>query len=148
MFGKANDIIKWLLNQDKDIQFEVKEYKPKRSLNANDYYWVLLNKIADMLKVNKEQLHFKFLKEYGQVANVLLPNEIDIVGFTKYYEFIKTINVKGKLFNEYQLFKGSSEMNSKEMSILIECIQQDAKDLGIETLDELRIKEMLESWGR
>lgn len=148
MIGNVEKIITWLLTQNRDTQFEIKEYKSKRSLDANAYYWVLLNAIADKLNLNKEQLHLKFLKEYGQIANVLLPSEIEILGFTKYYELVRTINVKGKLFNEYQLFKGSSEMNSNEMSVLINGVQEEAKDLGIQTLDELRVKEMLESWGR
>jgi predicted DNA-binding protein (UPF0278 family) len=31
---------------------------------------------------------------------------------------------------------------------LIQGIENEAKELGIQTLDELRVKEMLESWGR
>jgi hypothetical protein len=147
MVGNKNEVIKWLLEQQ-DNKYEIKLYKDKRSLDANAYYWKLLNKIANILKLNKEQLHFKFLKEYGQVASCLLPSEVEITGFTKYNELIRTIDIKGKLFNEYRLFKGSSEMNSAEMSILIQGIENEAKELGIQTLDELRVKEMLESWGR
>jgi biotin-(acetyl-CoA carboxylase) ligase len=147
MVGNKNEVIKWLLEQQ-DNKYEIKLYKDKRSLDANAYYWKLLNEIANILKLNKEQLHFKFLKEYGQVASCLLPSEVEITGFTKYNELIRTIDIKGKLFNEYRLFKGSSEMNSAEMSILIQGIENEAKELGIQTLDELRVKEMLESWGR
>jgi biotin-(acetyl-CoA carboxylase) ligase len=147
MVGNKNEVIKWLLEQQ-DNKYEVKLYKDKRSLDANAYYHKLLNEIANILKLNKEQLHFKFLKEYGQVASCLLPAEVEINGFTKYNELTRTIDIKGKLFNEYRLFKGSSEMNSAEMSILIQGIENEAKELGIQTLDELRVKEMLESWGR
>ncbi len=147
MTGNKNEIIKWLLEQS-DKKYEIKEHKEKRSLDANSYYWKLLNEIANVLKLNKEDLHFRFLKEYGQVASCLLPSEVEIDGFTKYNELTRTINVKGKLFNEYKLFKGSSEMNSKEMSILIDGVQEEAKELGIQTLDELRVKEMIESWGK
>ena len=147
MVGNKNEVIKWLLEQQ-DNKYEIKLYKEKRSLNANDYYWVLCNAIANKLKLNKEDLHFKFLKEYGQVASCLLPAEVDINGFTKYNELSRTIDIKGKLFNEYRLFKGSSEMNSQEMSILINGVQEEAKELGIQTLDDLKVKEMIESWGR
>jgi hypothetical protein len=33
--GKADACITWLLSQDRDKEFEVKEHKKKRSLNAN-----------------------------------------------------------------------------------------------------------------
>ena len=147
MIGNKNEVIKWLLEQQ-DNKYEVKLYKEKRSLDANAYYHKLLNEIANILKLNKEQLHFKFLKEYGQVASCLIPNEVEIIGFTKYNELIRTIDIKGKLFNEYRLFKGSSEMNTLEMSVLIQGVESEAKELGIQTLDELRVKEMLESWGK
>ena len=64
MIGKMNDVIIWLLKQDKELTFEIKLWKNKRSLNANDYYWVLVNKIADVLKTSKEQVHLDMLKSY------------------------------------------------------------------------------------
>lgn len=146
MIGNANDIITWLLKVDRDKKYEVKEYKEKRSLDANAYYYKLLNEIANVLRISKEQLHIKFLKEYGQVASCLLPSEIEITGFTKYNELVRTLDIKGKLFNEYKLFKGSSEMNMSEMSILIQGVEAEAQELGIPTLDEYKLKQMLERW--
>lgn len=32
---------------DKELSIELKEYRPKRSLDANAYHWVLCTKIAD-----------------------------------------------------------------------------------------------------
>lgn len=34
MIGTSNKLITYLIEQSKDKQFELKEYKPKRSLNA------------------------------------------------------------------------------------------------------------------
>ena len=44
MVGTSNKIITYLLEQAKDKEFELKEYKHKRSLDSNAYSWVLLGK--------------------------------------------------------------------------------------------------------
>ena len=54
MIGKPEELVRWLFNQDKEKVFEVKEHKVKRSLNANAYCWVLMSKIADVIKSTKE----------------------------------------------------------------------------------------------
>ena len=38
MVGTSNKIITYLLEQAKDKQFELKEYKPKRSLDSVGFY--------------------------------------------------------------------------------------------------------------
>ena len=51
MIGTSNKIITYLLEQAKDKQFELKEYKQKRSLDSNAYAWVLLGKLQDKLHI-------------------------------------------------------------------------------------------------
>lgn len=46
MIGNAKDILYFIFNQEKDKIFEIKEFKKKRTLTSNAYYWVLLNKLA------------------------------------------------------------------------------------------------------
>ena len=53
MVGTSNKIITYLLEQAKDKQFEIKEYKQKRSLDSNAYCWVLLGKLQDKLIVQE-----------------------------------------------------------------------------------------------
>lgn len=46
MIGTSNKIITYLLEQAKDKQFELKEYKQKRSLDSNAYAWGAIRKIT------------------------------------------------------------------------------------------------------
>ena len=57
MIGTSNKIITYLLEQAKDKQFELKEYKQKRSLDSNAYAWVLLGKLQDKLHIPKEDIY-------------------------------------------------------------------------------------------
>ena len=50
MVGTIEQVIQYLFKQDKTKKYEVKEYKKKRSLNANNYFWELTTQLADVLR--------------------------------------------------------------------------------------------------
>lgn len=146
MIGKAEEIIKWLFNQDRDKLFEIKEHKEKRSLTANAYAWSLIGKIADAMRTSKDEVYLTMLKRYGQSDMVSVLSSIDVSGYFKYYEPISTATLQGKEFTHYRIYKGSSEYDTREMAVLIDGIISDAKDLEIETLPETEVKRLKEMW--
>ena len=147
MIGTPEEIVRWLFNQDKEQQFEIKEYKQKRSLNANAYAWVLINKIANVMRLSKEEVYLNMLKHYGQSQVVSIVSEVNITGYFKYYEVIGTSTLNNKEFNHIRVFKGSSEYDTKEMSIFIDGIVQEAKQLDIETLTPNQLAELKALWN-
>lgn len=147
MIGKAEEIIKWLFNQDRDKEFEVKEHRQKRSRNANAYAWVLIGKIADVLRASKEEIYFNMLKLYGQCEVVSVSSAINVAGYFKYYEEMGKSELNGKEFTHYKVFKGSSEFDSREMAILIDGIISEAEQLEIETLPPSEVARLKEMWG-
>ena len=146
MIGKSKELITWLLDQDKDKIFEVKEHKEKRSLNANNYFWLLVGKIADAMRASKDDIYMMMLKRYGQYSMVSVVSDVDVTGYFKYFELIGQTPLQGKLFNHYRIYKGSSEYDSLEMSILIDGIVEEAKAMGIETLTPDEIERMKQAW--
>ena len=134
MIGNAEAIIQYLFQQDRDKLFEVRYYAKKRSLTANSYFWVLVNEIANVTKQSKDEIHLQMLKEYGQNEVFSIRSDIDVSRYLKYYEEIGKGKVNGKEFTHYRVFKGSSEMDSREMAILISGVVQEAEQLGIPTL--------------
>lgn len=139
MIGNAEAIIQYLFQQDREKVFEVREYKQKRSLTANAYFWVLVNEIANVTKQSKDEIHLQMLKEYGQNEVFSIRSDIDVSRYLKYYEEIGKGKVNGKEFTHYRVFKGSSEMDSREMAILIDGVVQEAEQLGIPTLTPAEI---------
>lgn len=146
MIGKPKDLIVYLATRDDDKEYEVKEHKSKRSLDANAYYWVLVNKIAEALNQTKEYIHMEMLRFYSETYSVLLPAEQDIKGLIKYYDVESTIKRGDKLFKSYKAYLPSSEMNTKQMSVLIDGVVHEAKQLGIETLTPSQIEELKLRW--
>ena len=134
MIGKPADILTYIFNADKETEYEVKEYKEKRSSTSNGYLWNLVNKIGNVLRKSKEDVYLQMLKDYGQSEVMSMLSSIDPKGYFKYYEEIGKGIVSDKEFTHYKIFKGSSSMNSKEMSILIEGTREEAKQLDIEVM--------------
>ncbi len=133
---------------DKDIRLDIKQYRERRSLNANNYAWELITKIADKMLLSKEDVYLRMLKEYGQSIMISVYSDIDIIGYgIKYYEEAGTSTLNGKEFTHYKVYKGSSEFDTREMSIFIDGIVNEAKNLGIETMTPNQIAEIERAWN-
>ena len=139
MEGKIDEIIQWLFKQDKDKIYEIKEKKEKRSLSQNAYAWKLITEIGNVLRKSKEEIYLNMLKDYGQSQIISILSTVDPNGYLKYYEEIGTGIVNNKEFTHYKIFKGSSEFDTKEMSIFIDGIIQECNNLGIATLSKEEI---------
>ena len=148
MVGTQKQAINWLLENDKDKQYEVKEYTEKRGLKANSYYWELVNQLANVLRISKEKLHVLLLQRYGQSEMVSVLATIDVKYYFKYYSEAGESILNGKTFKHYKVYKGSSEMSRKEMSILIEGLVSECQEIGIETKPKAEIQSLLKEWDK
>ena len=147
MIGNKNEIITWLLSQKEEQQFEIKEYKEKRSLNANNYAWHLIGEIANILRKSKEEVYLQMLQDYGQQEVISMLSDINIKGFFKYWKKIGTSVLNGKEFTHYKIYKGTSEYNTKEMSIFIDGVVQEAEQLDIPTKTPEQIEALKRMWN-
>lgn len=146
MIGTKKQVINWVLEQPDDKKLEIKPYHPKRGLKANAYYWELINQLADILRMSKEELHLFLLKQYGQSQIVSVLADIDVTPYFKYYSEAGESVLNGKTFKHYKVYKGSSEMDSREMSVLINGLVDECKNQGIETKPREEIESLLRSW--
>lgn len=157
MIGTPEELSRYLWNLDKDKKYEIKEHKEKRSLDANGYCWVLCKKIADKLHITKEEIYKKNIKEVGKYEVIPIKNEA-IETFVNAWTgkgigWICEILSKSKIdgYTNLIAYYGSSIYDSKEMSLLLDGIVQEAQNLGIETLtpDELtNLKSLEECYGK
>ena len=140
MVGKPKQLMVWLTMQDDNKFFEVKEHHEKRSLNANSYFYVLQNKLAQALKTGNDELHEQLIKRYADVTLITIPETENIRGIIKYYDIYNTGTIKGIPVIMYKAYKPSHEMTSKEFSRLLDGLISECKEVGIETMtpEELR----------
>lgn len=128
--------------------YEIERKKKKRSLDANAYLWKLSTEIANVLRADKESIYVDMLKKYGQSDVVSVLSTVDVKGYFKYYDEFGKGYVNGKEFTHYRVYKGSSEYDVREFSILLDGVIDEAKNLDIEVISERERSLMLEEWGR
>jgi hypothetical protein len=152
--GNVNiDELKAVTAAGKQLAVEIKQYRQKRSLDANSYCWVLITKIADMLRTSKDDVYIEMLKRYGQRE----PKLLSVVSDAADMVYRATQNhccevgeseLNGKLFKHLAILIGSSQYDSRQMAILIDGIVSEAKDLNIETLSPQELKTLKGQWGK
>ncbi len=144
--------------KDKPLRISVKQWRDKRSLDANAYYWVLITKLGDKLNLSKPHLHNILLRRYGQpevidgkMIYLVLPDTdqgVRKADEAETYHIKPTSEVKtgrnGERFRTYVMLRGSSTYNTEEMAHLIDGLVSECKEVGIETATPEELSRMLE----
>lgn len=150
------DIVEQLKNENK-LTIELKKWRQKRSLDANSYCWVLCDKIAkelckDGTIVTKEDVYKDAILQIGSFEPFIV-QEKTYSKFKRIWEkqglgfLVQEVSKKDKCI-KVNCYYGSSTYNTKEMSLLIECIVELAKTLNIETKPQSEIDSLLKEWDR
>lgn len=146
---------------DKELRISLTRYRNKRSKDANAYFYVLVGKLADVMKVSKAYIHNLMLRKYGQIQTlddrpvwVILPDtdevaqEIDENDSVHLRPTSETKTGKdGRVYRTYLMLKGSHELDTKDMSTLIDGVVSECKEAGINTLTPAEIHELMERWN-
>lgn len=140
---------------DKDLNISIKQYRRKRSLDANAYYWKLNTLLSEKIGVSKNRMHNLILRRYGQVElidgqlmRIPVPDTeaAENMALEKEVYHIRPTSqvVEGKdgvMYRTYILLRGSSSYDTKEMSELIkglitECLDAEIPEYEIMTPNE------------
>lgn len=127
--------------KEADVEVSIKKWRHRRSNDANAYFHVLVNAIAEARGVSDEEIKQMLVVDYGslardedgQIIGFKLPASVDVSSIYPYTRLYKQVEENGKLYNCYLVYKHSREMDTKEMSRLIDGAVQEAKELGIDT---------------
>lgn len=136
--------------QDKKLNIEMKRWYKKRSLNANAYIWVLIEKLSENMNMGRLEVYRKHILEAGSYQELQMEEEA-MEKFSKIWESSGLGWFCRKVINEYgeivlQAYYGSSTYDTKEMTRLIDSVVQDCHELGIETKTPAELDSLLESW--
>lgn len=143
--GTKTEIQQFLYKLDKNTIYDLKidKHRNKRSLDANNYAWHLINEIANALRMSKEEVYLQMLKSYGQREYVSMLANVNPSRISKYYEEQGTFKHNNNTFKSYMFYIGTSQYDSREMSIFIDGLVQEARNLGIETLEDTEIENLI-----
>lgn len=128
--------------KDYEISVEIKRYREPRSKNANAYFHVLVNKIAEAQRLGNDEVKRQLVLEYGTLATdetgsvlgAMLPASASMDDFYPYAKWYKSKTLDGKEYDCYLFYKQTHTLDSKEMARLIDGTITVAKELGLETM--------------
>lgn len=135
------------VNAEKDLDVNVKVYREKRSLDSNAYCWVLCTKLANKLSSTKEEVYEEMLRRTGFIEQdkiIAIPEDNDIESYEGHWLYILTEDG----WSTYVRIRGSSEYDTKEMSIFLDNIIEECKAQGIEVLPPEEIERMNALWNQ
>lgn len=151
MVGTPQELAMQLFQLDKDKKYKIEEYKERRSNDANAYFHVLVNRLARYYTISDEDMKIKMNLSYGTIAKdkngkmlgCKVPSGTDIKEFYPYAKWYKE-DLDG--CDCYLFYKQTHTLNSLEFSQLLNGVVQECKDAGIETLDEIELKHLIDSY--
>ena len=127
---------------------DIREKRKRRSLDANAYAWVLMEKIAAAVGRSKDEIYLDMLERYGVFTHLIVkPAAVDML--VREYRLCRDlgeITVNGKTGRQIQAYFGSSQYDTAQMSRLIDGITAEARDLGIETATPEELARMKGEW--
>lgn len=139
--------------KEKKYVADIKEYRERRSLDANAYMWVLVGKLSGKLGLPPEEIYRAAIRDVGDNYEVM-PVRNDALdrwkaiwqsnGLGWLCEEIGPSKLAG--YTNVRNFYGSSAYDKSQMSRLIDNIVQDCKAQGIETLTPDELARLTEEW--
>ena len=140
------------------LSIKIEEYRKKRSLNANAYFWKMCGELAKKLsnekvRYTKEDIYRKTIKESGIYKDFENMSQKDAKTLRYAWEKLGTgwITEQVDFMPDgenviIRCYYGSSIYNKKHMSRLIDNVVQDCEAVGIPTMTPDEIANMLSLW--
>jgi hypothetical protein len=152
--GKAMALIRGI--KKKLYVLSVKEHRNKRSLDANQKMWALINEMSTMIKLTPEEIYQGYIPDVGNNFHVFPVRPEDINEFAvdwchghigRMVEDMGPCRKRDLIgYHNLRCYKGSSEYDTQTFSRLLELVMQDCRQLGIETMSERERSLLMEEW--
>lgn len=142
---------------DKPHEVSVKQKRKARSLDANAYLWVLLDKLSEKLStkgapVTKTDIYKRLIPDVGGVSETVCVQDKAVNNLVKVWEHnglgwvAETMKSKIDGCTNVILYYGSSEYDTAQMSRLLDLVIEECKQQGIETMTPFELSR-LEGYG-
>ena len=149
--GKAMAVVR--KHKDRLYDLEVKEHRKKRSLDANAYCWVLINKIADALRITPVEIYRQAIQNVGGNYEILPVKEEAAEHFKQVWQAqglgwpcVDMGKSKIAGYRNLRAYYGSSTYSTTQMAQLIDILLQDCRALDIEVKSEEEIASIMGAW--
>ena len=135
------------------LSIEVKPFRQRRSLDANAYCWVLIDRLAEKLNLPKVAVYRQYIQNIGGNSEIVCVKNEAVKrlceGWQRNGIGWQTEEFDSKLdgCTNVILYYGSSVYDSAQMSRLLDLIIQDCNAVGIPTATPNEIERLKSMWG-
>lgn len=134
--------------KEKKLIVEAKQYRQKRSLNANNYFWKLCDLLAEKMGSTQDEIHDLMLYRYGVRGDLKFSKDM-LKAIRQNGDFdIVQVLYETDTEVEARCWVGSRKYDTKEMARLLEGTIHDAKEQGIDVYSKEETDRLLEMWER
>lgn len=144
-YGKQVDLIVNGFNESQE--YELNRCKKKRSLSANGYAWLLFDEMAKKIGTTKEDVYKHAISDVGVFTELTFSSKEAMNAFKRYWHsnglgwLTRTVDDTTLL-----AFYGSSSYSKEDMSRLIEWAVDNCNQMGIPTMSDKELSEMVGRW--
>lgn len=142
----------WDALHDGEVAVEIKKYRKRRSLDANAYAWVLIDRLAEKLRMPKLDVYRELIRNIGGVSQTVCVQDKAVQDLISGWShnglgwFAETMPSKLSGCTNVILYYGSSSYDSAQMSALLDLLIDDCKAQGIETTTPEELAKYKEEW--
>lgn len=136
----------------KDVEVTIKKHRQKRSLDANAYAWVLMDKLAAAVGRPKMEIYKDAVLEVGGNTDIVCVQDRAVDKLRESWSkngagwLTETMPSKIDGCTNVILYYGSSSFDTAQMSRLIDNLVQDCIAVGIETMSPDKLNALLGGW--
>ena len=137
---------------ESDISIEIKKYRVKRSLDANAYCWVLIDKLAPVRQMPKAEIYQTCIRSIGGVSEVVCVKDDAVERLIDGWHHnglgwvTDTMPSKIPGCTNVVLYYGSSTYDTKQMASLIDAVVEACKSVDIDVATPDEIAKYKEEW--
>lgn len=138
--------------QDQDITVDLRRYRKSRSLDANAYCWVLVDKIAEKVGTDKISVYREAIRNIAGNSDIVCVQNKALDALREGWEHnglgwvTETFDSQIDGCTNVRLYYGSSVYDSAQMSALLHAICDTAKEYGIETATPAEMAAYEQRW--
>lgn len=138
---------------DKPYELVIKKVRKGRSLDANAYAWVLIDKLAQKLGMAKSDVYRELIRDIGGVSQIFCMLDNAVETFTRIWTSqgsgwqVETAPSKIPGCTTVTAYFGSSVYDTRQMSALIDRIISECRLYGIETMTPDQLSQLKEAYN-
>lgn len=141
---------------DKTYTATLKMFQKKRSLDANQRMWALINEMSKIIHLPPEEIYKGYIPDVGDNYRVFPVKPEDINEFAhewchghigRMVEDMGACRLRDlRGYHNLKCYKGSSEYDVPTFSRLLDLVTEDCRNLGINVMSERERSLLLDEW--